>query len=125
MKINRTAKPGKIMKQPPKKPNSGKMDSQIFLGKKDPQKKKKNKKSSSVFNLKNYREAKLRGFMGNSNEKFQNIALKFIRNYFSNKKRTPTLGDVILNLVRVDKNADQDLLKMVATSALSTFNNSL
>ena len=38
MKMTRIAKPGKIMKQPPKKPNSGKMDSLIFIGKEDPQK---------------------------------------------------------------------------------------
>jgi len=49
MKIHRIAKPGKIMKQPPKDPNSGKMDSQIFIGKEDPQhpsKKKKKKKTT-------------------------------------------------------------------------------
>ena len=57
----RTAKPGKIMPQPPKNPNSGKLDSQIFIGKKDPQKKKKKKKKSSVFNLKQYRESTKRG----------------------------------------------------------------
>lgn len=46
MKITKIAKPGKIMPQPPKKPNSGKMDSQIFIGKEDPQHvSKKNKKS--------------------------------------------------------------------------------
>ena len=33
MKITKIAKPGKIMKQPPKNPNSGKLDSQIFIGK--------------------------------------------------------------------------------------------
>jgi len=50
MKIYRIAKPGKIMKQPPKDPNSGKMDSQIFISKEDPQhpsKKKKKKKTSN------------------------------------------------------------------------------
>jgi hypothetical protein len=51
MKITRIAKPGKIMPQPPKDPNSGKLDSQIFIGKEDPQqatrKKRKKKKKSS------------------------------------------------------------------------------
>jgi hypothetical protein len=58
----RTAKPGKIMPQPPHEPNSGKLDSQIFIGKKDPQevarkKKKKKKKKKASFNLKQYRES--------------------------------------------------------------------
>ena len=45
------AKAGEIMGQPPKDPNSDKMDSQIFIGKEDPQhvsKKKKKKKKASV-----------------------------------------------------------------------------
>ena len=58
MKITRVAKPGKIMKQPPKKPNSGKMDSQIFLGKEDPQNSAKKEKKKKAFNLKEYVEAK-------------------------------------------------------------------
>jgi hypothetical protein len=62
MKITKEAKPGKIMPQPPKNPNSGKLDSQIFIGKEDPQhvsKKKKKKKKKKAFNLKEYREANL------------------------------------------------------------------
>ena len=35
MKIIKEAKPGKIMPQPPKNPNSGKLDSQIFIGKEE------------------------------------------------------------------------------------------
>ena len=42
--LRRQAKPGKIMPQPPKNPNSGKLDSQIFIGKEDPQKATKKKK---------------------------------------------------------------------------------
>jgi hypothetical protein len=47
MKIIRIAKPGKIMKQPPKNPNSDKMDSQIFIGKEDPQHPSKKEKKAS------------------------------------------------------------------------------
>ena len=46
MKITKIATPGKIMGQPPKNPNSGKMDSQIFIGKEDPQHASKKKKAS-------------------------------------------------------------------------------
>jgi len=49
-KIETEAKAGEIKPQPPKDPNSGKMDSQIFIGKEDPQhaKKKKKKKKASI-----------------------------------------------------------------------------
>ena len=56
MNFHKVAKPGKIMKQPPKDPNSGKMDSQIFIGKEDPQhsSKKKKKKKKKAMNFKHY-----------------------------------------------------------------------
>ena len=59
MKIIKVAKAGEIKAQPPKNPNSGKMDSQIFIGKDDPQHaSKKKKKKKNAFNLKEYKEAK-------------------------------------------------------------------
>ena len=63
IKIIKVAKPGEIMGQPPKNPNSGKMDSQIFIGKEDPQhafeKRKKDKKKKKKVSLNtNVKEAK-------------------------------------------------------------------
>jgi hypothetical protein len=58
MKITKVAKAGKIMEQPPKNPNSGKMDSQIFIGKEDPQHFSKKEKKKKAFNLKKYKESK-------------------------------------------------------------------
>lgn len=58
MNITRLAKAGKMMPQPPKNPNSGKLDSQIFIGKEDPQHaSKKKKKKKKAFNLKEYKVA--------------------------------------------------------------------
>jgi len=48
MRIFKIAKAGKIMSQPSKKTNSGKMDSQIFVEKKDPQKKKEKSRTASI-----------------------------------------------------------------------------
>jgi len=80
MKITKVAKPGKIMPQPPKNPNSGKLDSQIFLGKEDPQsssrgKKKKNKKA---FNLKEHRMEKEAGIFGDAFKK----AIQWFKNKY-------------------------------------------
>lgn len=131
MKIIRLAKPGKIMKQPAKNPNSGKMDSQIFIGKKDPQhaskkKKKKNKKEKKAsFNLREHREAKLSDFFGPSSEKFYGLAKGFIEDYFSRRNKTPTIGEVMLSIMKMERGVDQDFIKGVAASALSEFRNLL
>jgi hypothetical protein len=47
VKIIKVAKAGKILDQPKGKDPSGKLDTQIFLGKKDPSKKKKKKECTS------------------------------------------------------------------------------
>ena len=88
------AKPGKIMPQPPKDPNSGKMDSQIFIGKEDPQhaskKKRKKKKASAI------KEAKM-GFPVATHDKTG----------FWDKRKRGELSDLdLIQKIMVVKNAN-------------------
>jgi len=78
-----------------------------------------------IYKISSKKEAKIRDWFGPSREKFEDIALGFIGKYFSLKGTTPTIGEVISSLIRVDDRVDQGFLKGVAVSSLSEFNNSI
>ena len=74
------------------------------------------------------KEAHFSDFLKPDVEKFEKIAFQFIEEYWNKKDNLPTIGEMILNMMNKDlkyKNVNQDFLKMVASSALSSFRNNM
>lgn len=116
MKITKLAKPGEIMPQPPKDPNSGKMDSQIFIGKEDPQKACRKKKQVKKKKKASVIEARM-GFPLETHDE---------RGFWDKRKRGE-LGDLeLIESIQIVKNAnwagvERDEIKNDLDTALQVF----
>ena len=81
-----------------------------------------------IYKIANHKEAKLFDFIGNSRGVVERIAKDFVERYFNSTNKTPTVGDIILELIRNSseaKNMQQKDLRAIASSVLSSFTNTL
>jgi hypothetical protein len=79
-----------------------------------------------IYKITSRKEAKLFDLFDSSREKLLELAKGFIGGYFEKSGKLPTVGDIILGLMKSQKNSkDQSLLKIVALSALSQFKSEL
>ena len=78
-----------------------------------------------IYKIAHNKEARLFDIFGTPYDKLQEIAKSFIEKYFDSKNRLPTIGHIIMDMMDSHPRADQDVLRGIAMSELSSFRNLL
>lgn len=80
-----------------------------------------------IYKISTKKEAHFSDFFKPNAEKFEKIAIQFVEEYWNKKDNLPTVGEIILDMMNNKdlkaKNINQDFLKTIASSVLSSFRN--
>jgi hypothetical protein len=82
-----------------------------------------------IYKIATIKKAKLSDFFGTPQERLEEFAKKFVKDFFNKSDTLPTVGDVILGMMREmssdTKGVGQEFLKMIASSVIAQMQNSL
>ena len=80
-----------------------------------------------IYKIATKKEAKFADWFADKSNDFEKVATQYVKDYFEVREKLPTVGDVILNLMKNKSlntsSVNQDFLKTLASSVLTTFRN--